>query len=252
MSESKRYFLELSYKGTRFHGWQIQKNAYTVQECLENALTTYFSSPISVMGSGRTDTGVHASMQVCHFDTWIDFDKEKFLKAINAILPKDISIYSIKNVKPEAHARFHALERSYVYRIIFHKSPFYDELAWHYYFDPDVEKMNFAAEALLRHEDFESFSKIHTDVNHFRCQIKTAYWEQKDGELLFHITANRFLRGMVRTIVGTLLDVGLGRKTPEDIDLIIESRSRVQAGKASPAKGLFLSRVVYSTEIYLD
>lgn len=252
MNESKRYFIELSYRGTNFHGWQIQKNAYTVQECLENALSTYFSTPIAVMGSGRTDTGVHASMQVCHVDISVDFDKNKFLKSINAILPKDISIHWIRKVKPNTHARFHALERSYVYRIVFRKSPFYEELAWHYYFELNIEKMNLAAEALLRHENFESFSKIHTDVNHFRCKIKKAYWEQKDGELLFNITANRFLRGMVRTIVGTLLDVGLGRKTPADLDKIIESRKRINAGKASPAKGLFLSQVVYSSEIYLD
>lgn len=223
-----------------------------MQECLENALSTYFSSPITVMGSGRTDTGVHASMQICHVDILVDFDKDKFLKAINAILPKDISIHWIKNVKSNAHARFNALERSYVYRIVFRKNPFYEGLAWHYYFELDVEKMNLAAETLLKHEDFESFSKIHTDVNHFRCNIKKAYWEQKDGELLFNITANRFLRGMVRTIVGTLLEVGLGRKLPSEMDQIIESRKRINAGKASPAKGLFLSQVVYSTDIYLD
>ena len=252
MIETRRYFLELSYKGTQFHGWQIQKNAYTVQECLESALSTYFKTPISVMGSGRTDTGVHASMQVCHFDSDQIFDGEKFLKAINAILPKDISIHSIRNVKPDAHARFHARERSYVYRIIFRKSPFLDELAWQYFFDPDVDKMNLAAKALLRHEDFESFSKVHTAVNHFRCQIKYARWEQKDDELLFHITANRFLRGMVRTIVGTLLDVGLGRRSVDEMDLIIESRNRLKAGKASPAKGLFLSRIEYPKDIYLD
>lgn len=252
MIESKRYFLELSYKGTQFHGWQIQKNAFTVQECLESALSTYFKTPISVMGSGRTDTGVHASMQVCHVDIDSNFDREKFLKAVNAILPKDISIHSIRNVKPDAHARFHALERSYMYRIIFRKSPFLDELAWQYFFDPDVDKMNLAAKALLRHDDFESFSKVHTAVNHFLCQIKYARWEQKDDELLFHITANRFLRGMVRTIVGTLLDVGLGRRSVDEMDLIIESRNRLKAGKASPAKGLFLSRIEYPKDIYLD
>ncbi len=252
MIESKRYFLELSYKGTQFHGWQIQKNAFTVQECLESGLSTYFKIPVFVMGSGRTDTGVHASMQVCHVDLDLTFDREKFLKAINAILPNDISIHSIRKVKPDAHARFHALERSYVYRIIFRKSPFLDDLSWQYFFDPDVDKMNLAAKALLRHHDFESFSKVHTEVNHFLCQIKYARWEQKEDELLFHITANRFLRGMVRTIVGTLLDVGLGRRSVEEMDLIIESRNRLKAGKASPAKGLFLSRIEYPKDIYLD
>lgn len=252
MTETKRYFLELSYKGTPFHGWQIQKNAFTVQECLESALSTYLRQPIAVVGSGRTDTGVHASMQVCHFDLVDALPGENFLKGINSILPKEISIHSITEVKPTAHARFHAVRRSYIYRIIFRKNPFLDQLAWHCFYIPDVEKMNLAAKALLRHEDFECFSKIHTDVPHFRCQIMSAHWEQKDGELLFHITANRFLRGMVRTIVGTLMEVGTGLRKVEEMDELILSRERAKAGKASPAKGLFLSKIEYRKEIYLD
>ncbi|GAA0880764.1 tRNA pseudouridine(38-40) synthase TruA [Algoriphagus jejuensis] len=252
MTETKRYFLELSYKGTPFHGWQIQGNAYSVQECLENALSTYLRQKINVVGSGRTDTGVHASMQVCHFDLVDAVPSENFLKGINSILPKEIAIHSIKEVKATAHARFHAVRRSYVYRIIFRKNPFLDQLAWHCFYKPDVEKMNLAAEALLRHEDFECFSKIHTDVPHFRCQIMSAYWEQKDGELLFHITANRFLRGMVRAIVGTLVEVGTGLRAVEDMDNLILSRNRALAGKAVPAKGLFLSKIEYRKEINLD
>lgn len=252
MSETKRYFLELSYKGTPFHGWQIQDNAFTVQECLENALSTYLRQPIAVLGSGRTDTGVHANMQVCHFDL-LDADPGwSFLKAINAILPKEIAVHSIRRVKEDAHARFDAVRRSYVYRIIFRKNPFLDQLAWRCFHRPDVEKMNLAAEALLRHEDFECFSKVRTDVPHFRCQIMSAHWEQKDGELLFHITANRFLRGMVRTIVGTLMEVGTGLREAEEMDELILSRNRAKAGKAAPAKGLFLSRIEYRKEIYLD
>lgn len=252
MSESKRYFLELSYKGTPFHGWQIQKNAFTVQECLESALSTYLRQPISVMGSGRTDTGVHASMQVCHFDLVEGELGKNFLKGINSILPKEIAIHSVRPVHPEAHARFDAIRRSYIYRIIFRKSPFLDELAWLYFHPLDVEQMNQAAQVLLRHEDFECFSKVHTEVNHFRCQIFSARWEQKDDQLLFHITANRFLRGMVRAIVGTLIEVGLGWRKAEQMDELILSRNREKAGKAAPAKGLFLSEIVYPQDIYLD
>ncbi|MFN3999644.1 tRNA pseudouridine(38-40) synthase TruA [Algoriphagus sp.] len=252
MSETKRYFLELSYKGTPFHGWQIQKNSFTVQECLETALSTYFRKPIYVTGSGRTDTGVHASMQVCHFDLADSLPGENFLKAINSILPKEISIHTIREVNPDAHARFNARRRSYVYRIIFRKNPFLNDLAWMCFHSPDVEKMNEAAKALLRHEDFECFSKVHTEVKHFRCEIISAHWEQKDGQLLFHITANRFLRGMVRAIVGTLMEVGLGLRKVEEMDELILARNRAIAGKAAPAKGLFLSQIVYPEDIYLD
>lgn len=252
MSEIKRYFLELSYKGTPFHGWQIQNNAFTVQECVESALSTYFRKEISIMGSGRTDTGVHASMQVCHFDWEGDLDRVKFLKAINGILPKEISIYRIRQVQPKAHARFDADKRSYYYRIIFQKNPFLEDLAWLSYFVPDVNLMNLAAETLMQHEDFECFSKVHTEVNHFRCKIFSAHWEQKDGELLFHITANRFLRGMVRAIVGTLMEIGLGKRSPEEMEKIILSKDRSKAGKAAPANGLFLSRIQYPEIIYLD
>lgn len=252
MSEIKRYFLELSYKGTPFHGWQIQANAFTIQECIESALSTFFRSPISIQGSGRTDTGVHASMQVCHFNTNVPFEKEKFLKAINGILPKEIAIHWIKEVKADAHARFHARSRSYVYRIVFRKDPFVDELAWRCFYNPDVAEMNKAAEYLLQFDDFECFSKIRTDVKHFRCQIKSAYWEQKDGELLFHITANRFLRGMVRAIVGTLIEIGYHHRPAEEMKQIIIDKKRVNAGKSAPAMGLFLSRIEYPTEIYLD
>ena len=252
MSEIKRYFLELSYKGTPFHGWQIQLNAFTVQESIESALSTFFRVPITILGSGRTDTGVHASMQVCHFDTDLPFEKEKFLKAINGILPKEIAIHSIRQVKADAHARFDAKWRSYVYRIVFQKNPFLDDLAWRCFYNPDVTEMNKAAEYLLQYNDFECFSKIHTAVKHFRCQIKSAYWEQKDGELLFHITANRFLRGMVRTIVGTLIEIGYHHRSTEEMKKIILDKNRANAGKAAPAKGLFLSRIEYPTEIYLD
>jgi len=252
MSESKRYFLDVSYKGTRYHGWQIQKNAFTVQEALEIGLSTYFRTPISVMGSGRTDTGVHAIMQICHFETDQEIEREKFLQAINGILPKDISINSIREVKSNAHARFSTKSRSYVYRMILQKSPFIEDYVWRHYYNPDIDRMNEASKILLEHDDFECFSKIHTDVKHFRCEIKSAHWEQKDGELQFHITANRFLRGMVRAIVGTLVSIGLGKREPEEMHQIIESRNRENAGKSAPASGLFFSHIEYSEDIYLD
>jgi tRNA pseudouridine38-40 synthase len=248
---TQRYFLELSYKGSPFHGWQIQGNAFTVQECLENALSTLFRSPITIMGSGRTDTGVHAQLQVCHLDLH-QAPGEHFIKAINAILPKEIGVLAIRKVKPEAHARFHALKRSYFYRITSTKNPFFQELSWQLFKQPDVTLMNEAAKILLDYEDFECFSKVHTEVKHFRCKIYTAYWEPNGDQLLFHITANRFLRGMVRSIVGTLLEIGFGHRPVEDMHRIISSKDRVQAGKAAPAKGLFLSQIEYPSDIYLD
>ncbi|MFC3415733.1 tRNA pseudouridine(38-40) synthase TruA [Algoriphagus hitonicola] len=252
MNTSKRYFLELSYHGADFHGWQSQKNAHSVQKEIESALSTYFRKPISIMGSGRTDTGVHAAMQVCHFDFEGTVDLERTVKALNGILPKSIAIHTIRPVNPDAHARFDAVERSYFYRVIFRKNPFLDQFAWVCFHSPELDKMNQAARYLLDHEDFECFSKIHTEVKHFRCQIKSAHWEQKEGELLFHITANRFLRGMVRAIVGTLMEIGLGKRHPDEMNLIIKSRERSKAGKAAPAKGLFLSKIIYPNEIYLD
>ncbi len=252
MNQDKRYFLEISYKGAPFHGWQIQKNAFTIQECIESALSTYFREKISILGSGRTDTGVNAAMQVCHFDWNGEIDRTRFLKAINGILPKEIAIYGIREVKANSHARFDATSRSYFYRVIFQKNPFLEDLAWLSYFTPDVKKMNLAAEALLFHDDFECFSKVRTEVKHFRCKIHSAHWEERDGELLFHITANRFLRGMVRAIVGTLMEIGLGKRSPEEMNEIILSKDRKKAGKSAPARGLFLSRIKYPELIYLD
>ncbi|MDA0315580.1 MAG: tRNA pseudouridine(38-40) synthase TruA [Bacteroidetes bacterium] len=250
--KSQRYFLELSYKGSPFHGWQVQENAFTVQECLEKALSTYFRTPIAIMGSGRTDTGVHATQQVCHFDLTGEELGENFIKAVNAILPKEIAILGIRKVIPEAHARFDAIKRSYFYRIVFSKNPFLQDLSWQLFHQPDVKAMNEAAKILLEYEDFECFSKVHTEVKHFHCKIYTAYWELKEEQLLFHITANRFLRGMVRSIVGTLLEVGLGQRPVEDLHRIISSKDRNQAGKAVPAKGLYLNQIEYPTPIYLD
>ncbi|UCS95097.1 tRNA pseudouridine(38-40) synthase TruA [Echinicola marina] len=251
MKAQKRYFLEVAYKGTRYHGWQVQPNAVTVQEEIDKALATILRRKIDTMGSGRTDTGVHGKQQYLHFDSEEILDKRTFLKKANAVLPKDISIYDLREVKAEAHARFDAVWRSYEYYISLRKNPFEEELSWQCYYSLDVEAMNEAAKLLLKYRDFECFSKVKTEVNHFECEIKTAYWEQKDQHLIFHITANRFLRGMVRAIVGTLVEVGTGKMDKEGFRAILESKSRTKAGAAAPARGLFLSRVIYPEEIFI-
>jgi len=249
--ETTRYFLEIAYKGTKYHGWQIQINAHTVQKELENAISILLERPTGIMGSGRTDTGVHASQQFLHFDSEIELDKTDFLKKLNGILPKDIAVYDIKRVKNDAHARFDALWRSYIYRITLRKDPFEQESAWLLYKNPDIQKMNEAAKLLLTHEDFQCFSKVKTDVNTFNCKIIEAYWEQNDSQLLFHITANRFLRGMVRAIVGTLIGVGTDAMSITDFKQVLESKDRSKAKAAAPAQGLYLCRVTYPEEIFI-
>ncbi|MGY6743754.1 MAG: tRNA pseudouridine(38-40) synthase TruA [Cecembia sp.] len=249
--ETNRYFLELAYKGTRYHGWQVQQNAHSVQAELENALSTLLSKPTSIVGSGRTDTGVHAVQQFAHFDAMEELSEPEFLKKLNGILPKDIAVYSLKRVKNEAHTRFDAIWRSYVYRVILRKDPFEQHAAWTMYKMPNVDLMNKAAALMLGHEDFQCFSKVHTEVNNFNCKIKEAYWEQNGALLLFHITANRFLRGMVRAIVGTLMEVGHEKISLDDFRQILESKNRNAAKASAPAKGLYLCRITYPEDLYL-
>ncbi|WP_373521580.1 tRNA pseudouridine(38-40) synthase TruA [Aquiflexum sp.] len=245
-----RYFLELAYKGTRYHGWQIQKNAHSVQAELENAISIILGQPTSIMGSGRTDTGVHASQQFVHFDAQEELVEKDFIKKLNAIIPKDISGYSLKRVHEDAHTRFDALWRSYVYKISLRKNPFEQEYSWLFHKNVDIEKMNEAASMLLRYEDFQCFSKVRTDVTHFNCKIKEAYWEQIDQQLLFHITANRFLRGMVRAIVGTLTNVGTDKLSIDQFVDILESKDRTQAKSSAPAHGLYLCKIIYSENLF--
>jgi tRNA pseudouridine38-40 synthase len=251
MSEQYRYFLELAYKGTAYHGWQVQQNAHTVQAELNRALSTILRREVETMGSGRTDTGVHAKQQYVHFDHPQKLEAEDFLKRVNSLLPSDIAIYKLLPVKAEAHTRFDALWRSYEYHITLHKDPFRLEQAWHCFYKLDVEKMNQAAELLLTHTDFECFSKVKTNVNNFRCEIKTAHWEQNSERLIFHITANRFLRGMVRAIVGTLVQVGTGKIDLDGFQKVLNSQSRAKAGSAVPPQGLFLSRITYPDRIFI-
>ena len=249
--KNRRYFLELAYKGTSFHGWQIQANAHTVQEEVNKALSLVLRFPVETMGSGRTDTGVHARQQFLHFDAPALEDKKDLLKRLNAVLPKDIAVYEVREVIPEAHARFSALSRSYLYYISLRKNPFEERLSWQYFNALDIEKMNDASRILLEYRDFECFSKVKTKVNNFECEIKSAFWEQKEQHLIFHITANRFLRGMVRAIVGTMLQVGDGRLDQDGFRAVIESKKRRNAGVSVPPQGLYLSYVAYPEDIYI-
>ena len=240
-----RFFIELSYNGTNYHGWQIQPDAVSVQEKINSALSTIYQKEIEVVGAGRTDTGVHASQMFAHFDVDNDIDKNLVFK-LNSILPNDIFIKNIMQVADEKHARFDAIERSYEYRIWLGRNPFLLDFSWQIHSQkPDVNRMNEAAKLLLEYEDFESFSKVKTDVYTFNCNVTQAFWKQENELLTFYISANRFLRNMVRAIVGTLLDVGLGKLTVADFKEIIESKNRSNAGLSVPAKGLFLTQIKY-------
>lgn len=247
-----RFFFEIAYNGTHYNGWQSQQNATGVQEIVEGALSKLLREEINIVGSGRTDTGVHCEQQFFHTDIEKTFDPSNLGLRLNSLLPKDISINSIRKVKPDASARYNAVERTYQYRITRKKNPFLDSLAWHYFKPADMRTLNKAASLLLGEHDFECFSKVKTDVNHFVCDIKKASWSLIDNKLEFTITANRFLRGMVRAIVGTLLDVGSGKISVEEFQLIIKSKDRKRAGANVPAHGLYLTKVRYPKSIFIE
>lgn len=241
-----RYFLEFSYKGTAYNGWQKQNNALGVQQVLEEALAKVLRMPIELTGSSRTDTGVHAEQQFAHFDLQDAIqDYELLIYKLNGLIPRDIAVRNIIPVPDDINSRFAATHRKYEYRITKRKSPFLIGTAFLLRADLDITAMNEAATLLLKYNDFESFSKIHTQVNNFRCTITEAVWKDSEDLLVFHIQANRFLRGMVRAVVGTLLDVGKGKKTIADFELIILSKNRKVAGVQAPAEGLFLVEVGY-------
>lgn len=246
-----RYFFEIAYKGTNYSGWQTQHNAITVQEIVEDALSKLTGSKIEIIGSGRTDSGVHCEQQFFHADIEKTIVLKDFQHRLNVLLPKDISIQSIRKVKAEANARFDARSRTYQYRITLSKNPLLDGLALHYFKSASIPTMNKAAALLLGEHDFQSFSKVKTNVNHFLCDITKAEWKQKGDRLEFTITANRFLRGMVRAIVGTLLDVGTGKMTVKDFQNIINSKDRRKAGQNVPPEGLYLVNVKYPTSVFL-
>lgn len=247
-----RYFIELSYNGKKYHGWQNQPNAISVQEVIEKALSTLLRTETPIVGAGRTDAGVHAKQMYAHFDTEVVFDAAELTFKLNSFLPKDVAIQGIHAVHENAHARFDATSRTYEYWIVTEKSPFHNQSA-HLVFKPlNIELMNLAAKELFNHKDFKCFSKAHTDVKTYICDIQKAIWEQKDELLIFTIQANRFLRNMVRAIVGTLLDVGLGKITIEEFRQIIISRDRNQAGTSVPGKALYLTAVTYPPETFTN
>ena len=241
-----RFFLEIAYSGTNYHGWQIQPNAITVQEVVNKAISTLLQEEINVVGCGRTDTGVHASQYFLHFDSQQNIDEPKqFVYRLNKLLPNDVACYKCINVNDDAHARFDATFRAYHYFIHQQKDPFKVETSYYFERSLDVEKMNAASTLLTQHDDFTSFAKLHTDNKTNICEVKTAFWTQKDSTLVFEIKANRFLRNMVRSIVGTLLDVGLNNTSVEEFKAIIEAKDRSKAGMSAPANGLFLTKIEY-------
>lgn len=249
-----RYFIQLRYQGTHYHGWQIQPNAITVQEVLTKAFSTILREKIEITGAGRTDTGVHASYFMAHFNSILanlDVDDQLVYK-LNGILPKDIAVCKLFRVNAEAHARFDATSRTYHYFIHLQKDPFLLESSWYYPFSVDLDLMNKAATLLLNYKDFTSFSKLHTDVKTNNCAISEAFWTQDDYKLKFTITADRFLRNMVRAIVGTLMDVGKGKITIKEFTQIIENKNRSGAGLSVPAQGLFLTNITYPDRIFSE
>ena len=246
-----RYFIEIAYKGTNYFGWQTQPNQISVQQTLEKAISTLLRKPISIVGAGRTDTGVHASKSFAHFDTNEPL-LDNFLYKINRFLPKDIAILSIINVKPDAHARFDATSRTYSYFITTIKNPFALETKWQLLVDElDIEKMNQAATYLIQVKDFTSFAKLHSDNKTNLCEVNFAYWKEENKELIFTINANRFLRNMVRSIVGTLVEVGKGNISLLEFEEFIQKKDRKFAALTAPAKGLFLSEISYPNDIFL-
>lgn len=244
-----RYFIRFSYKGTNYHGWQYQPNASSVQETLTKALSVVLNSEFEIMGAGRTDTGVHAKEMFAHFDFEKEIEIPTLIHKLNSFLPKDIAVSDLIPVHDDAHARFDAVKRTYEYHINTIKNVFSEELSWYYHQKLDVGLMNEAAKILLEYTDFQCFSKVHTDVNTFNCKITEAYWKEEKDRIVFTISADRFLRNMVRAIVGTLVYIGLGKITLEDFKGIIESKDRGKAGFSVPAHGLYLTEVQYD---YID
>lgn len=239
-----RYFLELAYKGTVYSGFQVQENARTVQSELEAALQVFFRESFGLTGSSRTDAGVHALQNYFHFDTDIAISPRNVYN-LNAILPPDISVKGIYPVPDEAHCRFDALAREYCYYIYNEKDPFLDDRAWLYPYPLDLDLLNQAARVLQQYEDFTSFSKRNTQVNNFRCRILESEWLMEEGQLVYRVKANRFLRGMVRGLVGTMLRMGRGQTGVEGFRAVIEAKDCSKADFSTPARGLFLKRVYY-------
>ncbi len=241
-----RYLLHLAYHGKNYHGWQKQHNARTVQEELELKLSLLLNENIETLGCGRTDTGVHAKSYFAHFDYSKEIpDAERFIFKLNQILPKDIAAYNCTQVSDSFNARFDAEWREYEYHITQIPNPFEVETSWYQYGALDVEKMNEAAALLLTHKNFECFSKVHTQVNNFECDVMLAQWTRHEHKLIFTIRANRFLRNMVRAVVGTLIEAGRNKISINEFKEILNSNNRSEAGQSVPAHGLFLTKIYY-------
>jgi tRNA pseudouridine38-40 synthase len=241
-----RYFIELAYNGTYYHGWQYQPNACSVQETLNKALSTILKTPIDIVGAGRTDTGVHAKQMFAHFDCDSEINSSQLVHKLNSFLPKDIVVFNLYLVHDDAHARFDATKRTYEYHIHQQKDAFENETSWYCQHQLNVKKMNEVCAILFEHTDFECFSKVNTDVNTFNCKIHEAHWLQIENKLVFTIAADRFLRNMVRAIVGTMINIGLEKITLADFKKIIASKDRNQAGFSVPAHGLYLTKIEYN------
>ncbi len=249
-----RYFIFISYRGTSYHGWQLQPDSITVQKILENALSVILGEKISSTGAGRTDAGVHALFFCAHFDSLSpDLDRQaRLVHRLNSFLPEDISVNAIRRVVPDAHARFSALSRTYKYFISTAKDPFATHSSWFLYGDIDIVKMNMACSLLKGYSDFTSFSRLHSGAKTNICTIFDALWIREGNMLVFTITADRFLRNMVRAVVGTMVETGFGKLSPDDFGKIIEARDRGRAGVSAPAKGLFLTGIGYPPEVFTD
>ena len=244
-----RYFIELSYNGSAYHGWQNQPNALSVQEVTEKVLSTLLKTSISTMAAGRTDTGVHAKQMFAHFDYENDLDATDLVFKLNSFLPKDVVIHDIFKVKEEAHSRFNAISRTYLYRIALKKNAFTNNDTFYVRQTLDIENMMEATKILFQYKDFQCFSKSNTDVKTYHCNIMKAEWILVNNELQFTIKADRFLRNMVRAIIGTLINIGLGKIAVDDLHTIIKSKNRSEAGFSVPAHALYLTAVQYPNDI---
>ena len=241
-----RYFITFSYDGTAYHGWQIQPHSVSVQEEIQKALSTLLRRPMEVVGAGRTDTGVHARKMFAHFDSEYELECPQLVYKLNKLLPRDIAVQQVERVADDMHARFSAKSRTYHYYVHLDKNPFLRSYSWQVYGNPDFELMNRAAAVLMENTDFTSFSKVNTDTKTNDCTITEAHWDRvADGQWRFTITANRFLRNMVRAIVGTLIEVGRGRMTIEQLRNVVDAKDRCRAGDSVPGNALFLVDVKY-------
>ena len=245
-----RFFIEISYFGKNYHGWQIQENASSVQEEIDNALSLILKQKIKTLGSGRTDSGVHALSQVAHFDYDRPVDKS-FLYKVNSFLSNDISVNSIKQVRENASARFDAITREYIYKIHSLKSPFLNDRSLFYSKKINIKLINQACNILSKHKDFKTFSKVKTDVNNYICSIHNTEIKKEGDNYIFSISSNRFLRGMVRAIMGTFFQINEGKISIYSLNDIILKKDRKFAGPSAPAQGLYLSKVIYDQDIYI-